>query len=407
MSHSVSCLNSSVYPIYLSIISSDSILFLSWLSTSLCQLFLSSAFLSFSFIALGYLSSICHLFSLFSSPLSCLLHFVSYHITYLFSFFSFILSRLLSFVFLTVSPWFCLINFSLTSFSTSNHLVFSVLLTCLILFTSVFPPVLSHPISFQLTSSMSLSTFFLSFNLLSSRLFLFFLSLFKLQTTTENRASVYHGVSNPSLCLWPTTVNHIFICGNPIQAESLWVAKRGLSGPLDSRTPSMNLNRSVQWKFKEKWAKSWGWVGMFSWMRHSGHFRVKNVDLILKMCFILSGSEVANHYAQLCNHFSFFRGFEYTLCAVLELWCSLSTIIAVNLCFLQNPLYYFPQNCPKSQCFTYQGQLLILALEIDLTERAMEHLNSCSFVSCRGTFWFGCGDCWLSPCISRVSLAFD
>ncbi len=130
--------------------------------------------------------------------------------------------------------------------------------------------------------------------------------------------------------LWITYLS----AGTQFKLKVFELAKRGLSGPLDSRTPSMNLNRSVQWKLKEKWAKSWGWVGMFSWMRHSGHFRVKNVDLILKMCFILSGSEVANHYAQLCNHFCFFRGFEYTLCAVLELWCSLSTIIAVNLCFL-------------------------------------------------------------------------
>ncbi len=126
-------------------------------------------------------------------------------------------------------------------------------------------------------------------------------------------------MSNPSLCLWPTTVNHIFIWGNPIQAESLWVAKRGLSGPLDSRTPSMNLNkpRSVQWMSKEKWTKSWCWVCMFSWIRHFGHFRVKNVDLILKMCVILCGSEVANHYVQLCNHFSFLGG-SSTRCALFS-----------------------------------------------------------------------------------------
>lgn len=219
-------------------------------------------------------------------------------------------------------------------------------------------------------------------------------------------------MSNPSLCLWPTTVNHIFICGNPIQAESLWVAKRGLSGPLDSRTPSINLNkpRSVQWMSKEKWTKSWCWVCMFSWIRHFGHFRVKNVDLILKMCVILCGSEVANHYVQLCNHFSFLGGSStrcalFSSCGALFPQLELSISVSCQIRFITSN--YLLQNCPKSQCFTYQGQLLILALEIDLTERAKEHLNSCSFVSCRGTFWFSGGDCWLSPCISRVSLAYD
>lgn len=148
-------------------------------------------------------------------------------------------------------------------------------------------------------------------------------------------------MSNPSLCLWPTTVNHIFICGNPIQAESLWVAKRGLSGLLDSRTPSMNLNkpRSVQWESKEKWAKSWGWVWMFWSMRHFGHFKVKYVDSRLEnvlFCAARRSLTIMRNYATVFR----FLGGSSTRCALFSscgaLFPQLEPSISVScqICFI-------------------------------------------------------------------------
>ncbi len=234
------------------------ILFLLWLSSSFCRLFLSYAFVSFCFIALGSF----HLFA-FYWVFSHLLSPVCYILSHIISLIYFPFSRSSCLNFSRLFSWQFLPNF-VSSISHSpvsppqlmSSLFFSPASFYWPQFFLLFYLIPSHFIS----PPLSLSTVLLSFHLLSSCLVCFSsLCHFLCFKSPQKSEPVSHGVSNPSFCLWPSTVNHIYLREPNSSWKSLSCKERplrpaglqnALNEPQQTKISAVKVEREVGQKLR-------------------------------------------------------------------------------------------------------------------------------------------------------------